>query len=57
MNEYRVTYVTDEGERTVELKAETVREIGALLPADADIVTVRLLRALTFSCRTRGTLR
>ncbi len=57
MNEYRVTYLSDVGERTVELQAETVRDIAAKLPEDADILQVQFLRALSFSCRIRGTPR
>ena len=53
MNDYRVTYVQDGTQQEVELVAANVREIEAMVPEDAEIITVRFLRARGFSCRSR----
>ncbi len=53
MNDYRVTYVQDGTQHEVELVAANVREIEAMVPEDAEIITVRFLRARGFSCRSR----
>lgn len=53
MNDYRVTYVQDGTQHEVELVAANVREIEAMVPEEAEIITVRFLRARGFSCRSR----
>jgi len=54
MNDYRVTLLRNGQQETCEITAETVKHIEALLPADADVVAVKFLRARGFSCRPRG---
>ncbi len=55
MNDYRVIFQRDGQEETVELTAETVKQLVDLLPEEAEIVGVKFLRARGFSCRPRGT--
>lgn len=55
MNDYRVTFLLDGHEQTREITAETVKSIEARLPADAEVIGVKWLRARSFSCRARGT--
>ena len=54
MNDYLVTYVLEALEQTLELTAETVKHVQAQLPADAEILQIKFLRARSFSCRQRG---
>lgn len=54
MNDYLVTFMQDACEQTVELVADTVKHVHALLPEDADIIRIKFLRARGFSCQQRG---
>ncbi len=53
MNEYEVTVSTSAGERVLTLEAETASQARdrAEDETEADVVQVRFVRALTFSCR------
>lgn len=56
MNEYEVTVRDDNNERKLTLEAETAAQARdrAEDETGADVVHVRFVRALTFSCRMRG---
>ena len=56
MNEYEVTVNAESGVRKLTLEAETASEARdqAEEETEADVVQVRFVRALTFSCRMRG---
>ncbi len=54
MNDYRVTYVLESHEQTIELVAETFKHVQAQLPAEAEILQIKFLRARGFSCHQRG---
>lgn len=57
MNEYEVTVSADSGVRKFTIEAETALQARdhAEDETEAEVVQVRFLRALTFSCRIRGT--
>ena len=59
MNEYVVTLRIGERQWTQTVEAETAaRARDALEDArDAEIISVKFVRALSFSCRIRGTVR
>lgn len=56
MNEYEVTVSNEGRERKLTLEAETAAEARdrAEDETEADVIQVRFIRALTFSCRMRG---
>jgi hypothetical protein len=54
MNDYQITFQLDGTEQTIELTAETAKQVEALLPKDAEIVRVKFLRSRGFSCHVRG---
>ena len=57
MNDYQVTVERDGRREVMELSAENIRQLEALVPEDSDIVKVQFLRARGFSCRPLGTPR
>lgn len=57
MNEYQVTVEREGRREVIELAAENIRQLQTLVPEDADIVSVKFLRARGFSCRSLGTSR
>ena len=56
MNEYEVTVSQAGRTRKLTLEAETASQARdrAEVETEADVVQVRFVRALTFSCRMRG---
>ncbi len=56
MNEYEVTVSSEDGVRKLTLEAETASQARdrAEDETEAEVVQVRFVRALTFSCRMRG---
>jgi hypothetical protein len=56
MNEYEVTVSSEGGVRKLTLEAESASQARdrAEDETEADVVQVRFVRALTFSCRMRG---
>lgn len=53
MNEYAVTISDEAGQRTLTLVAATAAQARAQAEEVADVVTVRFLRAISFSCAIR----
>lgn len=56
MNEYEVTVSSEGREHRLTIEAETAAQARdrAEDESEADVVHVRFVRALTFSCRMRG---
>ena len=56
MNEYEVTVCTEGNVRKLTIEAETALQARdrAEDETEADVLEVRFVRALTFSCRMRG---
>ena len=56
MNEYRISFDLD-GQRTVQrVDASTAAEAAQQIPAEADLIETKFVRAIGFSCRVRGTV-
>jgi hypothetical protein len=55
MNEYRVTLLRDEREEVVTILAETAALAAAACDPETDVIEVKFLRSVGFSCRIRGT--
>ena len=54
MNEYKVIFELDRQRFEKRLEAETVVLAEQKIAAEADIIEIKFIRALSFSCRIRG---
>ncbi|MSR14919.1 MAG: hypothetical protein EXR86_10230 [Gammaproteobacteria bacterium] len=54
MNEYRVRILEGATEREQLVLAETALEVQEQFSVDAEIIEIKFLRAVSFSCRQRG---